>query len=55
MVLPGAKNDALLARIANAALEGKNEEVMTFIVTREDSQVSSGARIEFIKVNRSSP
>lgn len=47
--LPGKKNDALFARIANAAMEGKNEEVMTFIVTREDSQIHGKARIEFIR------
>lgn len=47
--LPGKKNDALFARIAAAALEGKNEEVMTFIVTREDSKLSGDARIEFMR------
>lgn len=48
--LPGKKNDALFARIAEAALDGKNEEVMTFIVTREDSRVSGkSAKIEFIR------
>lgn len=47
--LPGEKNDALFARIANAAMEGKNEEVMCFIVDREDSKVYGGARIDFIR------
>ena len=47
--LPGDKNDALFARIANAAAEGKNEEVMTFVVTREDSRVYSGARVDFMR------
>ena len=47
--LPGDKNDALFARIASAAMEGKNEEVMTFIVSREDSRLSGDARIEFIR------
>ena len=47
--LPGEKNDALFARIADAAVEGKNEEVMTFIVTREDSKVYGGAKIGFIR------
>ena len=47
--LPGEKNDALFARIADAAMEGKNEEVMTFIVSREDSKVYDDARIEFIR------
>ena len=47
--LPGKKNDALFARIADAAMEGKNEEVMTFIVAREDSKVYGGARVDFIR------
>ncbi len=47
--LPGKKNDALFARIADAAMDGKNEEVMTFIVTREDSRVYGGAKIDFIR------
>ena len=47
--LPGQKNDALFARIANAAMEGKNEEVMSFIVAREDSRVYDGARIDFMR------
>ena len=47
--LPGKKNDALFARIADAAMEGKNEEVMTFIVAREDSKVYGGAHIDFIR------
>jgi RNA polymerase sigma-70 factor (ECF subfamily) len=47
--LPGKKSDALFARIAEAAMAGKNEEVMTFIVTREDSKLSGNARIEFIR------
>ena len=47
--LPGKKNDALFARIADAALEGKNEEVMTFILAREDSKVYGGARTDFIR------
>ena len=47
--LPGDKNNALFARIADAAMAGKNEEVMAFIVAREDSEVYGGARIEFIR------
>ena len=43
--LPGEKNDALFARIAEAAIAGKNEEVMIFITTREDSKVYGGAQI----------
>ena len=47
--LPGEKNDALFARIKEAAQLGKNDEVMEFIVTREDSQVYGGAKIDFIR------
>lgn len=47
--LPGKKNDALFARIADAAMQGKNEEVMTFITAREDSKVYGGAQIDFIR------
>lgn len=47
--LPGEKNDALFARIKEAALAGHNDEVMEFIVTREDSLVYDGAKIEFIR------
>ena len=47
--LPGEKNDALFERIREAAERGKNEEVMTFIVEREDSKVwGGGATIDFI-------
>lgn len=47
--LPGEKNDALFARIRASALEGKNDDVMDFVVTREDGQVYGGAKIEFIR------
>jgi len=47
--LPGEKNDALFARIADAAMAGKNEEVMAYIVAREDSRVYGSAKIEFIR------
>ena len=47
--LPGKKNDALFARIAEAAVEGKNEEVMTFIVTRDESNLEGSALINFIR------
>lgn len=47
--LPGEKNDALFERIRDAATQGKNEEVMTFIVTREDSKVFGSGRIEFMR------
>ena len=46
--LPGKNNDELFERIREAAELGKNDEVMEFIVTREDSQVSGKeARAEF--------
>ncbi len=47
--LPGEKNDALFARIREAAICGKNDEVMEFIVTREDSRVWGSAKIDFIR------
>ena len=47
--LPGEKNDALFARITEAAIKGKNEEVMSFIVSREDSRVWGAARCQFIR------
>ena len=47
--LPGEKNDALFSRIRDAAERGKNDEVMEFIVSREDAQVYGGERIEFIR------
>ncbi len=47
--LPGEKNDALFAEIREAALQGKNDEVMEFIVTREDSRYWRSAKIEFIR------
>ncbi|MBE6642659.1 MAG: RNA polymerase sigma factor [Ruminococcaceae bacterium] len=46
--LPGDKNDALFERISNAAIAGKNEDVMSFVVSREASQVSGEAKIAFI-------
>lgn len=47
--LPGEKNDALFARIKEAAQLGHNDEVMEFIVTREDSLVYEGGRLDFIR------
>lgn len=47
--LPGDKNDALLKRICKAAELGKNDEVMQFIVLKEDQNVyGTAASIEFI-------
>jgi len=47
--LPGDKNDALFAQIRAAAIRGKNDDVMEFITSREDSQVWGSAKIEFIR------
>ncbi|MDD4774252.1 MAG: RNA polymerase sigma factor, partial [Eubacteriales bacterium] len=47
--LPGDKNDALFARIKEAAERGKNDEVMKFICAREDSRVWGSSKIEFIR------
>lgn len=47
--IPGEKSEALFSRIKEAALSGENDEVMEFIVTREDFKVYGDARIEFIR------
>ena len=50
--LPGDKNDALFARIKEAAVRGHNEEVMEFITTRERQSIPHHDRqsiIEFIR------
>ncbi len=47
--LPDGQNDTFFERIKEAAILGKNDEVMEFIVSREDSQVYGGARIEFMR------
>ena len=47
--LPGEKNDALLARISEAAEIGKNDEVMAFVAAREDEKWSGNVLIEFIR------
>lgn len=47
--IPGEKNDALFARITESAIEGKNEEVMSFIVSREDSKLYGEEMVEFIR------
>lgn len=47
--LPGEKNDALFARIAEAAEQGKNDEAMAFIAHREDLKLLGRPRIEFIR------
>ena len=47
--IPGETSDAMFSRIRQAAEDGKNEEVMEFICTREDGMVYGGARIDFIR------
>lgn len=47
--LKGEKNDALFARIREAAEKGKNDEVMEFIVGREDEKLYGNNKIEFIR------
>lgn len=42
--IPGKKNDALLERICEAAMLGKNEEVMAFIISKEDSELWATTR-----------
>ena len=47
--IPGDKNDALLERIADAAIEGKNEEVMSNIVAKEDAKFWKSGAVDFIR------
>ena len=47
--LPGKKNDDLVARIADAAEKGHNDEATAFICSKEDAKLSGDARIEFIR------
>lgn len=47
--LKGEKNEALFARIREAAEKGKNDEVMEFIAAREDEKLSGDNKIAFIR------
>ncbi|MBR5869999.1 MAG: hypothetical protein IKZ09_03100 [Clostridia bacterium] len=47
--IPGTKNDALFARIKEAAVRGHNEEVMAFIVSTEDQKMWGASRIDYMK------
>lgn len=47
--LPGDKNDALFGRIRDAAINGKNEEVMQFVVSRETNKLHGMQLIDFIR------
>ena len=47
--LPGKKNEELFARIKEAALIGKNDEIMRFIILREASAKGESRRADFIR------
>ena len=47
--LPGERNDTVLARMKEAALQGHNEEVMQCVIACENDKYSGAKRIEFIK------
>ena len=48
--LPGEKNDALFERISKLAEEGKNEDVMAFVVARQDRKCyGENVRREFVR------
>lgn len=46
--IPGESNDALFNRIREAAEAGRNDEVMAFVVAKEDQKLWGDARIEFV-------
>ena len=46
--LPGTKNDELFESIKEAAIKGKNEEVMEFILAREEDKVYGNVREKLI-------
>lgn len=50
--IPGQQNDALLARIAEAAEKGKNDDVMEFITVKEDQRIYGDARMDYMKENQ---
>ena len=47
--MPGERNDTVLARMKEAALQGHNEEVMQCVVANEHDKYSGEKRIAFIK------
>ncbi len=47
--IPGESNDALFDRIREAAETGKNDEVMAFVVSKEDQKLWGDARMEFVQ------
>ncbi len=46
--LPGTKNDELFEKIKEAAIKGKNEEVMEFILAREKYEIYGNVREKLI-------
>ncbi len=46
--LPGKKSDELFTRIKNAAIDGKNDTVMEFIIGIEDGKLSGKDKIDFM-------
>lgn len=47
--IPGKKNETLFARIKEAAMIGKNDEIMRFILLREASAKGESHRADFIR------
>lgn len=47
--IPGEQNDALFARIKEAALAGKNEDVMSFVISRESEKMWGDAKITWLR------
>ncbi len=47
--LPGERNETVLARMKEAALQGHNEEVMQCVVANEHDKYSGAKRIEFMR------
>lgn len=47
--LPGEKNDTVLARMKEAALQGHNEDVMQMVVAEEHEKYTGAKRIEFMQ------
>ena len=47
--IPGKQNDELFARLRETAELGKNDEVMAFIVAREDEKLWGDDKLEFMK------
>jgi len=46
--IPGQENDALLSRIKEAAVKGRNEEVLGFVMAIEEEKLSGEDYIQFV-------